>query len=82
MDPPDRLVPIPPSHEPLVQIVEASPQILPVLLLGHPVHADRRVLALSRVGAAKRVDVDQMGEREDPRVRISSRSFRYLPKFR
>jgi hypothetical protein len=75
-------VTIPLRHEPLVQIAEASLQILSVLLLRDPIHTDRSALTLTVEGAAKRRDVDQVGERKDPRIRISSRSFRYLPKFR
>ena len=45
MKPPSRLVSIPLRLQPLVQVDEACLEVLLVVLLGDPIHSDRRALA-------------------------------------
>jgi hypothetical protein len=73
---------IPLRSQPLVQIPEACPQILPVLLLGDPIHPHRRALPGTVVGALQGRHIDEMGQRVEYSFGFVLRSFRYLPKFR
>jgi hypothetical protein len=81
-DPSDRLVPILLRPQPLVQRPEVPLQVLPVLLLGDPVHPHRRLLAQTAVGPLQRRHIDQMGQRMEPSLGLPLRSLRYLQKFR
>jgi hypothetical protein len=51
VDPSDRLMAIPLRHEPRVQVLEVPLHLLPVLFLGDPIHAHRRILAHAVIGS-------------------------------
>ena len=82
VDPPDRLVTIALRPQPLVQVLDVSGQVLPVLLLRDPIHSDRRILALPVVGAGQGRLIQQMSQRVKLSVGFPSRSLRYPQKFR
>ena len=48
--------------QPLVQVLEVVYQVLPVVLLGDPIHAHRNVLALSIVRAVQGRLIEQMSQ--------------------
>jgi hypothetical protein len=82
VDASDRLVAVAFGPQPLVQVFQTNVQILPVPLLRHPVHTHRRVLAAPGVGPPQRRHIDQMRQRVEPSLGLSSRSFRYPQKSR
>jgi len=68
--------------QPLVQILEISLKVLPIVLLRDAVHSNRRIAAQPGKGSGQQLLVDQVGERVKPARRLPFRSFRYLAKSR
>jgi hypothetical protein len=77
MDATDRLVTIFHRLHPTVQIREPLLETLSVFLLGHPVHAHRRILADPMVRSFKRGNIDVMAQRKHLPVRILARCLHY-----
>jgi len=46
--------------QPRVQVLEIGLQLLPVLLLGDPIHAHRRILAHALIGSLQSRHIDEM----------------------
>jgi hypothetical protein len=55
-------MPIALGSEPFVQVREVLLEVLPVLLLGHAVDTDRRVLADAAERPHERLPIDEMGQ--------------------
>ena len=82
VDTSDRLVTIALRPQPLVQALEVVPQVLSVVFLRDPIHADRRVLTLAVERPVQGQLIEQMGQRVELSVGFPLGSFRYLPEFR
>jgi len=68
--------------QPLVQILEIRFQILTVYFLRDAIHAYRRILPLTPVGASQGVQINQGSQRMKQGIRLPARTFRYLHEFR
>ena len=78
----NRLVPVPPRAESVVQVRDLTIKFLSVLLLVHAVDADRRALADAVVPCLQPFGVQKVREGQRPSLRIPLHSFRYLQEFR
>ena len=65
-----------------VQVPEVRLQILPVLLLRHPIHVHRRILAHAVVGPLQGRHIDSMRQCMEPPFGLAPRSFHYLQQLR
>ena len=63
---------------PCVQVPEVRLQILPVLLLRHPIHAYRSILSTAAIGPLQGWHIDQMRQGVEPSFGFALRSFHYL----
>ena len=58
--PTNRLMPIPLGPQPGAQVLKIALQVLPILVLGDPIHPDCRILADTPVGGRQRRHINQM----------------------
>jgi len=80
VDTSDGLMAIPLFLQPCVQLLEVDLQVLPILCLGDPIHAYRRIGTLPAIRAFEGWPIDQMCQRVEPSFGFALRSLHSLHK--